>query len=291
MNDQYAVTEAPFSTLPALPPMPAVEVAVLTRPGGRDYNEDACGHWHSGDHLCCVVADGAGGHGGGDIAARIAVRHIVEQFAAAPLSRSDEVQALLLDTNATVIRHRADAPAQAEMHSTVVSLFIDLQRAEALWGHAGDSRLYLFRNGQVLTRTRDHTVVQSLVDAGVLEPDQMRTHPQRSELLSALGSSPQHLHLSAEPNPWALRAGDVFLMCTDGLWEYVDDAELCESLGRAVDPQGWLASLEQRVLRNTAAAGKPGHDNFSGITVWIGNDPVADTANAHSNAHDLHGLN
>ena len=288
MNDQYAVTEAPFSTLPALPPMP---VAVLTRPGGRNYNEDACGHWHSGDHLCCVVADGAGGHSGGDIAARIAVRHIIEQFAAAPLSGSDEVQALLLDTNATVIRHRADAPAQAEMHSTVVSLFIDLQRAEALWGHAGDSRLYLFRNGQVLTHTRDHSVVQSLVDAGMLEPDQMRTHPRRSELLSALGSPPQHLHLSAEPKPWALRRGDVFLMCTDGLWEYVDDTELCESLRQADDPQQWLVSLEQRVLRNAATAGKPGHDNFSGITVWIGNDPAADTPDAQDDACDVHDLN
>lgn len=264
MNDQRAVFAAPKDGLPA------IELAVLSRPGGRDYNEDACGHWHSSDHLCCVVADGAGGHGGGDVAARTAVRHIIEQYAATPLSGSDMVQALLMDTNATVIRHRTDAPAQAQMHSTVVGLFINLHRAEALWGHAGDSRLYLFRDGRILTRTRDHSVVQSLVDAGVLQPDQMRTHPRRSELLSALGSPVEHLHLSTEPEPCLLYAGDVFLLCTDGLWEYVDESDMCESLTQAADAQGWLAELEQRVLRSAAAAGKPRHDNFSGLAVWVG---------------------
>ncbi|QHJ00973.1 SpoIIE family protein phosphatase [Xylophilus rhododendri] len=249
---------------------PAIELAILSRPGGRNYNEDACGHWHSDRHLCCVVADGAGGHGGGDVAARIAVRHVIEQFAAAPVMDSAEVEHLLLDTNATVIRHRADAPAQAQMHSTVVSLFIDLERAEALWGHAGDSRLYLFREGRVFQRTSDHSVVQSMVDAGVLQPEQARTHARRSELLSALGSAPEHLHLSAAPAPCPLLPGDVFLMCTDGLWEYVDDAELCRTLQAAEHPQAWLAELEQSVLRNAAAMNKPGHDNFSGISVWIG---------------------
>jgi len=255
---------------PAAVAAPAIELAILSRPGGRDYNEDACGHWHSDRHLCCVVADGAGGHGGGDIAARIAVRHIIERFAAQPVMASDAVHALLLDTNATVIRHRADGAAQAQMHSTVVGLFVDLEHARALWGHAGDSRLYLFRDGRIAQRTRDHSVVQSMADAGLLQPEQMRTHPRRSELLSALGSEPEHLHLGAAPEACALQAGDVFLLCTDGLWEYVDDDELCATLADAAHPQAWLATLEQCVLRNAAAAGKARHDNFSGVSVWIG---------------------
>jgi serine/threonine protein phosphatase PrpC len=250
--------------------LPAIELAILSRPGGRDYNEDACGHWHSDTHLCCVVADGAGGHGGGDVAARLAVQHIIEQFASAPLARPDEVQDLLLDTNATVIRHRADAPEQAQMHSTVVGLFIDLEAGQALWGHAGDSRLYLFRAGQMLAHTRDHSLVQSLVDAGLLGTDQMRSHPRRSELLSALGSAPEHLHVTAAARPWRLQGGDVFLLCTDGLWEYVNEAEMCASLDRSADPQAWLAQLEQLVLRHAAEQGKRSHDNFSAISVWVG---------------------
>ena len=248
----------------------SIELAILSRPGGRAYNEDACGHWHSDSHLCCVVADGAGGHGGGDVASKLAVQHIIEQFSAAPLTRPDEVQDLLLDTNAHVIRHRADAPTQANMHSTVVALFIDLDGGQALWGHAGDSRLYLFRDGQMLAHTRDHSLVQSLVDAGLLGDDQLRTHPRRSELLSALGSEPEHLHLTAAAKPWRLQPGDVFLLCTDGLWEYVNEVEMCASLMRSADPQAWLTTLESLVLKNAAAQHKPNHDNFSAISVWFG---------------------
>lgn len=277
MNDDSPATQA--ADLPPGPlsdivgsygALPRIELAILSRQGGRDYNEDACGHWHSERHLCCVVADGAGGHGGGDIASKLAVRHIIEQFAAAPLARPDEVHDLLLDTNTTVISHRTDGEAQAHMHTTVVSLFIDLDKAQALWGHAGDSRLYLFRGGQMLAHTRDHSVVQSLVEAGLLQPDQMRTHPRRSELHSALGSAPEQLHITTATKPWALRDGDVFLLCTDGLWEYVNEAEMCASLDRAVDPQAWLLVLEQLVLRHAAEAKKATHDNFSAISVWIG---------------------
>lgn len=247
-----------------------VELAILSRPGGRSYNEDACGHWHADGRLCCVVADGAGGHGGGDIASKLVVRHIIEQSASAPLQRVDEVQDLLIDTNTQLRRHRGEAEGTRDMHSTVVALFIDLERGEALWGHAGDSRLYLFRGGQMLAHTRDHSVVQSLVDAGVLAPEQMRTHPQRSELQSALGSRPEHLLVSTASRPWTLRPGDVFLLCTDGLWELVDEAEMSASLDRAANPAAWLAQLEQLVLRHAAEQGKTGHDNFSGIAVWYG---------------------
>ncbi len=62
----------------------------------------------------------------------------------------------------------------------------------------------------------------------------------------------------------------MFLLCTDGLWEYVDEAEMCASLSRAVDPQAWLAQLEELVLLHAAEGGRTRHDNFSGIAVWVG---------------------
>lgn len=249
---------------------PIIELAVLSRPGGREYNEDACGHWHSERHICCVVADGAGGHGGGDVASRLAVQHIISQYAAAPLSRPDEVHDLLHDTNLTVINRRSDAPQLANMHSTVVCLFIDLEAGHALWGHAGDSRLYLFRDGQMLAHTRDHSMVQSLVDAGMLRDDQVRNHPQRSELLSALGSPPEQLLVTTAAKPWSLRPGDIFLLCTDGLWEYVNEVEMCASLVRSQNPQAWVSALEALVLKRAAAQNKANHDNFSAISVWFG---------------------
>jgi serine/threonine protein phosphatase PrpC len=254
--------------------LPPIELSILSRQGGREHNEDACGHWHSERHLCCVVADGAGGHGGGDIASKLAVRHVIEQFAAAPLDTPEEVADLLMDTNATVLRHQASGGVQRDMHSTVVALFIDLGDGRALWGHAGDSRLYVFRNGQMLTRTRDHSVVQQLVDAGLLSPDQLRRHPQRSELLSALGTEADLIRVSAASRPWALRDGDVFLLCTDGLWEFVNEAEMSASLARAANPADWLGRMGDIVLHHAAHRGDAHHDNFSGIALWVG-DPSA----------------
>jgi serine/threonine protein phosphatase PrpC len=113
-------------------------------------------------------------------------------------------------------------------------------------------------------------VVQAMVDAGGLRPEQMRKHPRRSELHSALGSRPEDLLVTTVALPWLLKPRDVFLLCTDGLWEYVDEAELCASLSQAADPAAWLAKLEQLVLQHAAESGKAGHDNFSGIAVWIG---------------------
>lgn len=257
-----------------VPELPEIELSILSRQGGRDYNEDACGHWHSDAGLCCVVADGAGGHGGGDVAARLTVRHIIEQYAAAPLDTPEDVHDLLVDANLNVISHRNDSEAVRDMHSTVVALFINLRQGTAVWGHAGDSRLYLFRSGQMLAHTRDHSVVQSLIEAGLLSPEQLRSHPQRSELLSALGLSADELKISTASRSWHLRSGDVFLLCTDGLWEWVDEAEMSASLLRSSSPADWLARLERCVLDHAARSGKTRHDNFSGVALWVG-DPKA----------------
>lgn len=247
-----------------------LELATLSHRGGRANNEDACGHSRSPQHLCCVVADGAGGHGGGDVASKLVVRHIIDQSALAPLARVDEVEDLLIDTNAQVRRHQSESDRTKDMHSTVVALFVDLECQEALWGHAGDSRLYLFRDGEILCHTRDHSVVQSMVDAGMLMPEQIRTHPRRSELLSALGSEPEDLLVSTADHPWPLKPSDVLLLCTDGLWEHVDEAEMCASLTGSADAKAWLSRLEELVLLHAAEGGKTGHDNFSGIAVWVG---------------------
>lgn len=245
-----------------------IELAIQSRRGGRNYNEDACGHWNSDSHLCCVVADGAGGHGGGDRASKLAVQHIIATYAQSPDSSPEAIRRMIADADRTIIEHRADDVAQRNMHSTVVAMFVDMERNTATWGHCGDSRLYAFRNGQLSLRTRDHSVVQSLVDGGLLTEDKLRTHPQRSELLSALGVGEEDLQVSVSEQPWQLQPGDVFLLCTDGLWEYVEDAEMEAALAAAPSPHAWLQDLEQRVL--AGASHKPRHDNFSALTAWVG---------------------
>jgi PPM family protein phosphatase len=250
-----------------------IELALISERGGREYQEDACGHWHSERYLCCVLADGAGGHGGGDVASKLAVSHLLQGYARAPAHHPQALQALLAETNRALLARRADSPALRHMHATVVVLSVDLQDGHALWGHCGDSRLYAFRDGHLVQRTRDHSPVQALVDAGLLDDAGARLHPRRSELYSALGTEGNDLQISVSPTPWRLTGSEALMLCTDGLWEWVPDDEIEAALQTAPEPQAWLNDLGQRVRR--AAAGKPNHDNFSALALWLGNDGEA----------------
>lgn len=245
-----------------------IELALMSEQGGREYNEDACGHWHSERYLCCVLADGAGGHGGGDVASKLAVSHVLQGYAAQPAHHPKALQALLLDTNRELLAQRQANAQLRHMHATVVVLSIDLQERHALWGHCGDSRLYAFRGGRLATRTHDHSLVQSLIDSGLLDEAGARVHPKRSELYSALGAQGDDLHLSVQPEPWPLTGRDALMLCTDGLWEWVGDEEIAAALSFAREPQGWLNDLAQRV--RLAAADKPNHDNYTALALWLG---------------------
>lgn len=247
-----------------------IELALMSERGGRSYNEDACGHWHSERHLCCVLADGAGGHGGGDIASKLAVSHVLQGYANLPAHHPQALEALLRDTNRELLAHRAGNPQLRNMHSTVVVLSIDLQERTALWGHCGDSRFYAFRDGQLVARTRDHSLVQSLIDGGLLDEAGARVHPKRSELYSALGTEGPDLHISVSPAPFPLFAREALMLCTDGLWEWVPDEDIATALAIAPGPQAWLNDLGERV--RLAAAARPNHDNYTALALWLGAD-------------------
>lgn len=246
--------------------MLALEVALLTDRGGRQYNEDACGHWHSERHLCCVLADGAGGHGGGDIASKLIVQELIGRFSNAPAADGPALGALLHQTNHALLGQRVPGTPRQDMHSTAVCLVIDFVDHQAHWAYAGDSRLYWLRAGRVHARTRDHSLVQALVDAGVLTEQQMQAHPKRSELRSAMGLAPEQLEVTSADGHDMVQAGDVFLLCTDGLWEYVADDLLENTLAAATTPRAWLDALSAAVI--TAASHKTSHDNFTALVVW-----------------------
>ena len=247
--------------------MLGMEVAILSDPGGRSHNEDACGHWHSDRHLCCVLADGAGGHGGGDVASRLAVQTLLEAFADQPTGGGPALSELVWSTNDRLLGQRGADKRLRDMHTTVVALVIDFVDRTAHWSHAGDSRLYWFRDGRLRQRTLDHSLVQSLISAGVLTPDQARGHPRRSELQSALGTKPEDLQISTSDELVAVAPGDAFLLCSDGLWEFVGDEAMEHALGSATTPSAWLESLE-RLVRE-AVRGRSSHDNFSAVAVWL----------------------
>ena len=241
-----------------------LDIAVLSRQGGRSRNEDACGYTTSDASCCCVVSDGAGGHGGGDVASRTVVGNIVREFAWSPIVSTDTIAMLIRGANRAVLVKQKTHAELHDMRATVAMLMIDRGREIALWGHLGDTRIYGFRGGRLWLQTRDHSVLQSMIDAGYGSAALLRSHPRRGVLLHALGSDEATQPALAEAAAF-LCDSDTFLLCTDGLWESVDEAAIERLLAASTTSADWLAALESEVL----CRARPRSDNYSAIAVRV----------------------
>ncbi len=174
-----------------------------------------------------LVADGAGGHKGGAAAAEQVMRTARQLFENwSPHQESAQtLLAAIVDEAHTVIRLNR-ALTEEEPHSTLVAILVQENRAD--WVHVGDSRLYHYAGANLRTRTRDHSFVEAQIRQGQWNEADRHRHPNRNLLLQALGHSetPQP-DFGQTP---ALRDGDAFLLCSDGLWDYFSDAELGKAL-------------------------------------------------------------
>ena len=245
----------------------AVQVAQRTCTGSRSRNEDCIAVDHQGPHWCLVLSDGAGGHGHGAEAARRVVERVVAGFRTRPPADALDLSELLLDAHDAVIagqREMGTSSVKSSMHATVVVLLIDTSKGVALWGHVGDSLLYLWREGRLNTVTRDDSVLQSVLDTGLVDLTSMNKMSNRGALLAALGSADE-----IEPHvagPFALHRSDALLLCSDGWWGGLDFETLSESLAHAATPESWLDAM----IDLTQQRADPRQDNYSAIAVWIG---------------------
>jgi serine/threonine protein phosphatase PrpC len=248
-----------------------LKISVLSKPGGRDINQDAYGVWSDATACFCVVSDGAGGHAGGELASKLAVRHVMDTFYQHPDPGAENLAAALLAANAAIVETQHRSPEVGDMRATVLVLAVDTALGVARWGHLGDTRLYCFRESRVVAQTRDHSVVQSMVDAGYLEAHDLRVAPGRNALLAALGDA-DNFNPTIEAADFRVRDGDVFLLCTDGLWECIDESDMERLLAAAATPEAWLRELEGEVLRR----GNKDQDNYSALVLWC-IDPAEST--------------
>jgi serine/threonine protein phosphatase PrpC len=241
-----------------------IEIITLSRQGGRDYNEDVFGQWHNDRYVACLVADRAGGHGGVDVAAAITRSSVLGGFSQAPTLDEAGIRALVEQANVDVVARQAEGGNLAAMRSTVVFAALDLEDHELAWVHSGDSRAYLFRGGAIVARTTDHSLVQQMVASGLIDEEAARLHPQRNMLLSALGSleEPPEITVSGRMR---IEVGDVLLLCSDGLWEPLGDECLLDTLHTSRNATDWTGQLEAQVK----AHAKPGHDNYTAVTLWM----------------------
>jgi PPM family protein phosphatase len=238
------------------------ETATLSAPGGRMENEDFLGYRLVGASGCWALADGLGGHRGGQIASRLAVDAAISSFEENPSITGEALDAHLIRANRAVLDRQAAEAELTHMRTTMVVLIASTDAA--MWAHAGDSRLYWFRNGKVREQTRDDSVPQRLVDAGEITTDQIRFHEDRSRLLNSVGARGEVVR-SNGAMPGAPVPGDAFLLTSDGFWEAVTEPEMENDFSATATSDEWIRTMEQRVKERALAD----HDNYSAIAVRI----------------------
>jgi PPM family protein phosphatase len=246
----------------------AVRVSQRSCTGAREHNEDCVGVEHIGRHWCMVMSDGAGGHRDGALASRLVVDRILAGFRSRPPVDGPDLGELMHDAHDGVIaaqRARGATDRAGAMHATAVVLLVDTINRSALWGHVGDSRLYLLRDRRASALTRDDSVLQMMVDAGFWQPGQLQRHPQRNQLVAAMGAD-EGIEPHISEDPFELFDGDAFLLCTDGWWGSLTETEIERHHAPAGTPDDWLDTM----ITCVTARADPRQDNFSAIGCWIG---------------------
>ena len=237
--------------------------ATLSHPGGRKVNEDASGNkMLSAGKGCWVVADGLGGHGGGDVASKMVVNTVLETYQNNPEFSANRIREMLELAQQTLLREQHDASRLSGMRSTAVVLLLD--DAKALWAYVGDTRLYHFINKQIVHQTKDHSVPQAMVDAGHIGCDDIRHHEDRNRLTRSLGSDGK-VRATLLEQPAAINKGDTFLLCTDGFWEFVTETEMEAAIAKSCNPQNWLTEMEHVLLHKAPA----NHDNYTATAIFV----------------------
>jgi len=236
--------------------------AQLSNPGGRGVNQDACGSRSLGSGVHgWVLADGLGGHDGGEVAAQSAVRAVLAALDHEVTVSARTLQRCIEAAQSEILSRQRASEAAAALRSTVVLLLADDK--EALWAHVGDSRLYHLHEGRIVHQTADHSLPQALVAAGDLGFREIRHHDDRSRLTRSLGGS-GHARPTIQERPCPSLPGDAFLLCSDGFWEYVYETEIEADFAKADRPDAWLAAMHERLYRRGGAAG----DNYSAVAIF-----------------------
>lgn len=219
----------------------------------RELNEDA--YLNQADVGLWAVADGMGGHESGEVASQLVVEALagVSSFASAYAFRDAAAHAIEA-ANAEMLA-RSAWEDQGSMGSTVVALLAHHGHYACLW--AGDSRAYLYRGGYLRRLTRDHSVVQEMVDAGTLSEENARKHPRANVITRAVGAR-EALELDGVFG--TIQAGDRFLLCSDGLTAVVHEREIAEEMIRAP-----LQAAAERLIERALARGAP--DNVTVVMV------------------------
>lgn len=232
--------------------------------GNRRNNQDRCALIELDAAILLVLGDGMGGHPKGEMAAQILIDTCRQRLADVHGSVAEPRTFLadVLDQAHDAIRHygQQQSPAIDPRTTAVVVL---IQDGMAHWIHAGDSRFYLFRSAETMTRTQDHSYVERLRQQGIITEQQLDSHPHRNYVTRCLGGS--GALPTATLGKRILAAGDTLLLCSDGLWGSLDEALMIDALFSTMSP----AEAAEALAEEAAQAAFPESDNVTLLTLKI----------------------
>ncbi|NJE08485.1 PEGA domain-containing protein [Thermococcus sp. M39] len=227
--------------------------------GNRENNEDNLLILKLPDAYLLAVADGLGGHNAGEVASQISVDTLKEIFEREDTKEMSEEEVKALLGKAHELAHKKikkNAIGEREgMGTTLVTAFI--RNGKAIIANTGDSRAYLIRGGKIVSRTKDHSFVQQLLDKGEITEEEAKRHPMRNIITKALG-----IDFGVDFYEWELERGDVLLLSTDGLHDYVDDSRIAEIVSQGKSAEEIVRKLIEDALPVTK-------DNVT-VVVWKG---------------------
>jgi serine/threonine protein phosphatase PrpC len=247
-----------------------IDYGEMTHPGGRKENEDylSAALDAEGDSYCFIIADGMGGHSGGRNASQLAVESIISSYTHIDRDNPGKwlYEAFQEAHNSIKWAGKADASVR-NMRTTCVAMVI--LGGKAYWASVGDSRIYIMRDGTVLQKSKDHSVVQVLLDMGEIKPEDVPGHPDRNRVLRTLGMD-EDMKPTVSSEGLLLQRGDTILLCTDGFWEYVTDSTIAEFFHEHSNLQAqWLLDeLCNRIIR-IARMNNERHDNLSAQLIVV----------------------
>lgn len=249
----------------------------VSRLGGRSKNEDRMGYCYSRDAALFLLADGMGGHPDGEVAAQMALQSMAMSFQRTAKTRvADPLDFLgtsLIAAHHAILRYAAGRGLQDSPRTTLVAVLV--QDGVAYWVHCGDSRLYVVREGELFVRTRDHSFIEHK-DLTTVPVD----HINRNVLFTCLGSG--HKPVYDLVGPETLVKGDKLLLCSDGLWDHVNE-QLIVKLLAALPVSQAVPELVERALRQAGGSS----DNVTALALeWETSPTSADGAESSVTSTD-----
>ena len=241
----------------------------VSRKGGREKNEDRMGYCYTRQSALFLMADGMGGHPQGEVAAQLALQGMTNlyQKRARPLlySVAEFLGEAVLAAHHQILRYAGERGMLDTPRTTLVGAV--LQAGTATWVHCGDSRLYVVRDGQLLTRTRDHSYLEQGQDHSLIRPEGVSRHV----LFTCLGSPSRPLF--DVTGPIKLKKGDKILLCSDGLWGSLDEAAIVGHLSASSVSEA-IPELVEIALRKGGSHG----DNVTAMALeWETPDALEST--------------